>query len=147
MSIVQLYYKELFKRLHWIWFVTGTSHNHGVYKLFPKYFGINHVIVWLDDIHFVQLCNSYELPIDTFVKTYDNYFQSRGCWLWCVWTLHVIDAMNMYFFVILSYIICMYDVLHHLIMFNFWNDKWYHTMHQWNVIIQNKITPFPACYE
>ena len=68
MFIVQLYYKKLFIRLHWIWFVTGTSHNCGALKLFPKYFGINHVIVWLDDKYFVQLCNSYELLIDTFVK-------------------------------------------------------------------------------
>jgi hypothetical protein len=70
-------------------------------------------------MHFVQLCNSYELSIDTFVKTYDDDFQSHGCGLWCVWTLHVIDAMNMYLFVMLSYIICICDVLHHLMMFNF----------------------------
>jgi hypothetical protein len=70
-------------------------------------------------MHFVQLYNSYELPFDTFVKPYDNDFQSRGCGLWCVWKLNVIDAMNMYLFTILSYIICICDVLHHLMMFNF----------------------------
>ena len=28
-------------------------------------------------MHFVQLCNGYELSIDTFIKTYDNDFQNR----------------------------------------------------------------------
>ena len=39
------------------------------------YFGISHVVLWLDNMHFVQLYNCYELPIDTFVETYDDDFQ------------------------------------------------------------------------
>jgi hypothetical protein len=30
----------------------------------------------------------------------------------------------------------MCDILHRLMMSNGWNYKWYHAMHQWNMIIQ-----------
>jgi len=72
------------------------SHSHGAYKLHPTYFGINHVIVWLENMHFVQLCKGYELPIDTFVKTYDYDFQNREYGLCYVWTLHAMNEMTMY---------------------------------------------------
>jgi len=33
-------------------------------------------------MHFVQICNGYELPIGTFEKTYKDEFQNHECELY-----------------------------------------------------------------
>jgi hypothetical protein len=71
--------------------------------------------LWIDDMHFVQLCNSYELPIDTLVKTYDVDFQSHENMDYIVYEHSVLWMQWICTsFVMLSYIVCKWDVLHYL---------------------------------
>jgi hypothetical protein len=71
--------------------------------------------LWIDDMHFVQLCNSYELPIDTLVKTYDVDFQSHENMDYIVYEHSVLWMQWICTsFVMLSYIVCKWDVLHDL---------------------------------
>jgi hypothetical protein len=106
--------------------------------------------MWLEDMHFVQICNGYELTIDTFGKTYDDEFQNHECELYYGWTLHVMNAITMcillWCYRVLYVCVCVCDMLHHLIMSNCWIYKWYYTMHQWNMTIQKERKKYHAIF-
>jgi len=48
-------------------------------------------------MHFVQLYNGYELPINTFVETYNDDFHKIGMCILYVLRHIAINAMTMYF--------------------------------------------------
>jgi hypothetical protein len=107
-------------------------------------------VVWIDDLHFVINYIVVRINDLHFVKNYDVDFRSRGYKLWCVWTLHFIGAMNKYpSFMMPTSIIFMCGILNHLMMSEYWNDKWYHAMHWWNVIKNNSphllLTMYKLC--